>query len=414
MVANTRLQFSLQHHFFDALLDKVSEFISAETLISSHQPHSFLLHDSTVTASPIVYLGANIYKSVGEECEKFEALLVCSESGMRFSSLENINGYLKENGITASFVRLDEQQAVFPSFCKKDYSFFLSALLQQWFNFGPFGFHVEWLTEMPNYNANYIAKALLYIDKSLSNNEWLLGYGVHSKLIPKGDTEPSINCLVNQLDICRPIAILDAHAPIAYINDIAAELIFDVMSKRKKSAFKSRAAFDKLLKEQGGLFDEQLLWLVEALPHEQILQHAYRTMKVIDDDLQKCSELGITHLILNDNHAFSQSIIDYYQSLPLPITIEQQQFDRIDYRINKAQQVNFPFEPLSPMRILSTSLGKSCLQREEAVAELCSHFEKDKCRQDRATEYLLLSHDPMTVSSEDILQCKVLKKISQN
>ena len=412
MVANTHLQFSLQHHFFDALLDKVSGSISAEILTSSHQSRSFSSHDSTITANPVVYLGANIYKRVGEQCEKFEALLVCSESGMRFSSLENINAYLKEKGITASFVQLDEQQAVFPSFCKRDYSFVLSALLQQWFNFGPFGFHVEWLTEMPNYNANYIAKALLYIDKSLSTNEWLLGYGVHSKLIPKGDTEPSINCLVNQLDLCRPIVILDAHAPIAYINDIAAELIFDVMSKRKQRVFKSRAAFDKILKEQGGLFDEQLLWLVEALPYEQIQQHAYRIMKTIDDNLQKCCELGITHLFLNDNHVFSQSIIDYYQSLSLPITIEQQQFNRIDYGINKARQVNFPFEPLSPMRILSTSFGKSCLQREEAVAELSSNFENDTLRQSKATEYLLLSHDPMTVSREDILHCKVLKKIS--
>ena len=38
MATSSHFQFSLQHQFFDALLDKFSELISIESLIRSHNP----------------------------------------------------------------------------------------------------------------------------------------------------------------------------------------------------------------------------------------------------------------------------------------------------------------------------------------------------------------------------------------
>jgi hypothetical protein len=94
MVANTYLQFSLQHHFFDALIDKISEFISAKTLLSSHKIDPLLLKNQTDIASPVVYFGAEIYKKVGDYSEKFEAVMICPEQGVKFSTLDEITAWL--------------------------------------------------------------------------------------------------------------------------------------------------------------------------------------------------------------------------------------------------------------------------------------------------------------------------------
>lgn len=411
MVANTYLQFSLQHHFFDALIDKISEFISAKTLLSSHKIDPLLLKNQTDIASPVVYFGAEIYKKVGDYSEKFEAVMICPELGVKFSTLDEITAWLEQNALTASFIQLDEQQSIIPSFYKQDFTLVTSAILQQWFNFGPFGFHVEWLQEMPNYNANYIARALLYIDKSLSSNEWLLGYGVQSQNIFITEHEPSISGLVNSIDICRPICLLDAHAPFAYINDIAAELVYETLAKGKRKVFKNKQAFKQLLAEQGGLYDEQLLWLIDVLPEAQLQQHAYRVIKAVDEILLKSKEFGVTTLFVNDSHPFSQEIIHFYQAQSLAIAIEKSQFD-IESSLNFMKlATSYPFEPLSPLRTLCILPTHCHTSRQQTLASLCLDMSDEHRNLSKKQQYLILSHDLMAAAKEDILQSKVINHI---
>ncbi|ALO42853.1 hypothetical protein [Pseudoalteromonas phenolica] len=406
MVADTHLQFTLQHQFFDVLLDKISSLICLESLAHSHY-HRFINQQQEISrCGARVLYGGKFYQLSNGTKTLYEAILLTNDSEPLFASLAEIEFFLKKHSMHATFIELAASQTVLPCFYKKNMSLVTASLLQQWFNFGPFGFHIEWLKEMPNYNASYITRALLYLDKSLSEKDWLLGYGLHSNIMPISDNHPTIHQIMNSLDICRPICILDAHLPIAYVNDITAELIFNQL--KGNSPFKHFEAFKRLLDEQGGLFDQQLLWLIDIFPEEQLRQQASHLLTTIDDILYKSKEAGFSSLLVNDTHKFSKQVIDYYQQYALPVKVVSDAINDGDYEVHISPE--YPVEPLSPLRTLFTTLKNQAINKKQpqSLQTICAAM------QNGVTDdggYVVLSEDPFNVYKEDLLSIHVLGKV---
>lgn len=407
MVVNTRLQFDLHHSFFDALLDKVSALISVKSLTQFHNHEFRKQHQEVPKPSQRVLYGGRFYKDLDGNGGLHEALLINHKNEHWFASLEEIQSYLNNHDINATFIELASNQTVIPSFQKKNMNLVTAALLLQWFNFGPFGFHIEWLKEMPNYNGSYITRALLYLDKSLSEKEWLLGYGMHSKIMPISDNQPAIHQIMNSLDICRPICILDAHLPIAYINDITAELVFNQLKKKGDSPFTHFTAFKNQLDEQGGLFDKQLLWLVDILPEAQLQQQVSRLLSTIDDTLRKSEEAGFSSVLVNDTHIFSRTIIDYYQddSLPVKIVHVEPAIHNENYKTKMPPE--YPIEPLSPFRELFSVMKAQEWNKEQRISMQAFCTETSGSGGDFQS-YVILNEDPLDTYKEDLLSIQVL------
>lgn len=407
MVANTHLRFTLQHQFFDELLDKISCLISFETLTHSHQNKFINQHQEKRACSIRVLHGGKFYKTIDSADAPYEALLITDQTEHWFASLDEIQCYLNHHNMNAIFIELAPNQTVIPSFQKTNMNLVTASLLLQWFNFGPFGFHIEWLKEMPNYNDSYITRALLYLDKSLSEKEWLLGYGLHSNIMPISGNQPAIHQIMNSLDICRPICILDAHLPIAYINDITAALVFNELKKKGDSPYTDFTMFKNQLDEQGGLFDKQLLWLIDILPEEQLLQQVSHLLPTIDDTLYKSREAGFSSILVNDTHTFSRAIIDYYQDNLLVVKIEsvEQATKNENYKVKMAPE--YPIEPLSPFRELFSLMKAQGWNKEQrtSIQTFCTETSESEGDFQR---YLILNEDPLNVYKEDLLSIQVL------
>jgi len=410
MVVNARLQFDLHHAFFDALLDKVSALITVNSLTQFHYHEFRKQPQKQQQPSQKVFYGGRFYKACDGTDAFYEALLLNDKNEHWFASLEEIKSHLNKHNMNASFIELAPNQTVIPSFQKNNMNLVTASLLLQWFNFGPFGFHIEWLKEMPNYNGSYITRALLYLDKSLFEKEWLLGYGLHSNLIPISVNQPAIQQIMDSLDICRPICILDAHLPIAYINDICADLVFNGLKKRGHSPYTDFAAFKNQLDEQGGLFDKQLLWLIDILPKEQLLQQVSHLLSTIDDTLCKSREAGFSSIFVNDTHTFSRAIIDFYQDNLLPVKIESVEQATINENYKAKMAPEYPIEPLSPFReLFSVMKAKGCNKEQrtsmQAFCTEASGSEGD------FQSYLILNEDPFNAYREDLLSIRVLGRI---
>ena len=403
MVANSHFQFSLQHQFFDALLDKFSELISVKSLIQLHNPNITMPNKSYSAMKACVYFGGRFYSFEGEGFKISEAMLVYQNGEIYFGPFKQIELLLQEHKISADFIELASEQTVIPSFKKRKLSLVTAALLQQWFHFGPFGFHGEWLKEMPNYNMGYIERAVLYLDKSLAPNEWLLGYGLQTLIMPTSDTTLSVSSLLSRLDICRPICILDAHTPFAYINDIAITQIFDSLESKLTKKFGNKEAFHQLIKEQGGLCNEQLLWLVDVFPNQQFQLHAFNLLNTIEKMITNSSSLGISSIELEDTHPFSLALINYYESLHK--TLFQKKSTAIEFGGKYTQiKQSYPIEPLSPLREVYHLAKSYKLHNLEAVLKVC-----DKKSDNLHTNYILLDRDPSATPTEDILSLQIIK-----
>ncbi|GMM83210.1 hypothetical protein [Pseudoalteromonas sp. MTN2-4] len=409
MVVNTRLQFDLHHAFFDALLDKVSALISVNSLTQFHYCEFRKQPQVTQLPSQRVFYGGRFYKACDGTDAFYEALLLNDKNEHWFASLDEIKSFLNQHNMNATFIELAPNQTVIPSFQKTNMNLVTASLLLQWFNFGPFGFHIEWLKEMPNYNGSYITRSLLYLDKSLSEQEWLLGYGLHSNIMPISGNQPAIHQIMNSLDICRPICILDAHLPIAYINGITAALVFNELKKKGDSPYTDFTTFQNQLDEQGGLFDKQLLWLIDILPDEQLLRQVSHLLSTIDDTLCKSEEAGFSLILVNDTHIFSRAIIDYYQDNLLPVKIEsvEQATNNENYEAKMAPE--YPIEPLSPFRELFSVMKAQEWNKEQRISMQAFCTETSGSGGDFQS-YLVLNEDPLNAYKEDLLSIQILGK----
>ena len=403
MATSSHFQFSLQHQFFDALLDKFSELISIESLIRSHNPKITQKNEAYSVINASVYFGGRFYSLEGSDFKLAEAMLVYQSGETYFGPLKTIGRLLQENHISAEFIELAPEQTVIPSFKKRKFSLVTAAILQQWFHFGPFGFHGEFLKEMRNYNMSYVEKAVLYLDKSLTPNEWLLGYGLHTLNIPAPDKTPSVSSLLNRLDICRPICILDSHTPFAYINDIAMSQIFDSSKSKLMAEFGNREEFYKLIKEQGGLCNEQLLWLVDAFPNQQFQLQAFNLLNTIEKMITNSRRLGITTIELEDSHPFSLAFIKQYKTYHKPLFQTNITASELGDKYSLVRK-SYPIEILSPLREVYHLVKSHKCNNLEAILWVC-----DKNPNNLHCNYILLDRDPFNMSMEELLSLQIIK-----
>ncbi|WP_105167946.1 amidohydrolase family protein [Pseudoalteromonas sp. T1lg23B] len=299
-------RFSLNHIFFDSLLDKLSEF----SLVVEPTPSQ----PSSTAPNNQVFLGT-IYTQFYPTVETVEAMLICNGKVVILGNLLEVQRYLKRLDIDARYQYLGEGQVICPGFIEPNINLAVSALLQQWSHIGPFGFDCGWQKLMPNYGLNYIARALLYLDKGLQPEDWLLGYGLYSVLLDESahTSQHDVYQLLQQVAIDRPVAILDATSAIAYINDSALDAIYAHLECHAANPFSSKAMFHDLVNRQNGLINEQLVWLVEALPQEQLKRQLMNMCSHIDEIIKRAHSSGITHVGMIDSHPFARKLLSQYK-----------------------------------------------------------------------------------------------------
>ncbi|MCF6435750.1 amidohydrolase family protein [Pseudoalteromonas sp. MMG022] len=307
-------RFSLNHIFFDSLLDRLSEF-SLIPEPASNQTSAPVAHNQ-------VFLG-KIYTQFCPTVETVEAMLVSNNKVVILGSQHEIEQYITRLDMSVRYQYLGEEQSLCPGFIEPNINLILSAILQQWSHIGPFGFDCGWQKLMPNYGLNYIARALLYLDKGLSAEDWLLGYGLYSVLLDESaqTSQDDVFQLVQQVCIDRPVAILDATSAIAYVNEAALEKIYSYLQHHDANPFASKAMFFDLVRRQNGLINEQLVWLVEALPARQLKRQLKSVFIQIDEIVARAYSLGITHMGTIDTHPFARKLLNLYQKTNSAISI---------------------------------------------------------------------------------------------
>ncbi|CAM4151705.1 amidohydrolase family protein [Pseudoalteromonas byunsanensis] len=299
-------RFSLNHIFFDSLLDRLSEFSLALEPVRSQRP--------SIAPNNQVFLG-KIYTQFYPTVETVEAMLVSNNKVVILGSHHDVQRYVARLDINVRYQYLGEEQVLCPGFIEPNMNLVISAMLQQWSHIGPFGFDCGWQKLMPNYGLNYIARALLYLDKGLKPKDWLLGYGLYSVLLDESaqTSQHNVYELIQQVCIDRPVAILDATSAIAYVNDSALEAIYAYLENHAANPFSSKAIFFDLVRRQNGLLNEQLVWLVEALPEDQLRRQLMNMFAQIDSLIERARSSGITHIGTIDSHPFARKVLTQYQ-----------------------------------------------------------------------------------------------------
>lgn len=456
--------FSLHHAFFDAWLDRLSSVSAPDVLTKKHSLNS---QQNYYQPDAQVLFGGKIYTQFSPQLDTSEAMLIYKGHICALGSLMEIKQLLNNQGISASFSELKPNEVIVPSFIESHCALINAALLKQWFHFGPFGFHTEWLIEMPNYNINYIARAALYLDKSLNAGEWLLGYGLDSSKILCA--QETIQDVLLTLQVPRPIVILDSHKALAYVNRSAMVAIYKALPYSIKEHSLGQEQFISQIEAQGGVIDEQLLWVINALPEHTIHQHVTNLLQSLDSILTLACDSGVANIISTDNHPFSLQLIEYYKqhfSQLLITTKTECEHKTSDCRacisaglINQpdgsaCQDVSFnlgvyrgvqtqddllsqlqtsnthswcsdyPFEPLSPLRVafhLSEFGVDNGLQTKSsrvgafaAITQSKHVFGSDGGLHKKGlANYVVLSEDPFSDKCKDLREVKVLKRVYQ-
>ncbi|WP_172971558.1 amidohydrolase family protein [Pseudoalteromonas sp. A25] len=323
--------FSLNHIFFDGFLDKLSSLPLAQSRsIDSHTP----------TESECCVFYGKIYCQFEPCVEVAEAMLVKNGLVKVLGSAQQVDDYINLSGLKPRFQYLDERHVICPGFVEPNMHLVISAILQQWSNLGPFGFDCTWHKLMPNYSFCYIARALLYLDKALSQpKDWLLGYGLCSGLLGHNinDNRKEVYDLINQLNVKRPVAVLDANKAMAYINEPAQELIYEYLTCSGTSPFTSKKIFKEFVDNQKGLYNEQLLWLVGALPDLQLQTQLDNIYEYLDKIVNLALRQGVTHIGIKDTHPFARRILAEYQ--PANINLVEPR-DNWIYALNSLDCIN--------------------------------------------------------------------------
>jgi len=346
MISHSQCQFSLKHPFFDALLDLFSLHSSAIALAQIHKANASFNTVKAYSTSEKTSQGDRL--SQAHECPKnfSETISIYQKTVFKFGTLKFIKKWFSEKKLKTSTEMLDVCQTAIPSLSKQHYSLVTAAILKQWHHFGPFGFKIDSVKEIVNYNAQYIEKAVLYLDKSLCPDEWLLGYGLSSLSMPMCDGEQTVCCKLDKLEINRPICILDADLPIAYVNQRALKLVFHHLNKQFRDKFSDQDTFERQIKEQGGLVNEQLVWLIDALPRLQIQQQAFNILNSIDEIVNQSRHLGISAVFLNDTHPFALALLEYYFDSDVMMEINNTSSEKNKNTIKAKKVLDYPIAPL--------------------------------------------------------------------
>lgn len=308
--------FSLNHMFFDSLLDKLGDYSSHVNTHFASKSSKLLTLVPTEKEKVCVVDGGQVYSQVGSSMSSYDAIALLKGKEWALGLLDNVSCRIKKAEFVRFLHQLNPKEVTTPGFIELHCHLVTSAVLQQWFNFGPFGFHCERHTFISDYDLSYISRAVMYLDKGIPQSNWLLGYGLQEQLLQCHDrnTRSCLNTLLEQVYISRPLIILDADQPLAYANQQALDSIYKYLTHSNGNPFNHRAEFYQLIEQQGGLKDEQLLWILEVLPESQLQQYCYDLLYNMDKLVNNAKLQGIKHLGVADSHPVALNFLDLYRA----------------------------------------------------------------------------------------------------
>ena len=306
--------FSLDHLFFDGLLDKLGDYLpKALTAISSDNYKDLCAQSCQHQLVHIIH-GGRVYSDFDEQAHYEDAMAVYNGKVLALGPLDEVRHRVYQMGFMATYYRLKSSEVVTPGFIEPHCHLVTSAVLQQLFHFGPFGFYCRTDKFMTDYNMSYVLRSVLYLDKAINDTQWLLGYGLYSNFLMSDDVLDThdVHKSLQTLSISRPVIIFDAQQPLAFANQAALEQVYKYLVLNHVGLFKSKQDFFTTIAEQGGLKGEQLLWILEVLPVRQFQQLSTALIQNIDDVLTHAKNQGITHLGYVDSHPVALSLLSAY------------------------------------------------------------------------------------------------------
>ncbi|KAF7773966.1 hypothetical protein PCIT_a0325 [Pseudoalteromonas citrea] len=306
--------FSLDHLFFDGLLDKLGEYLPKTPMSITLNNNSERYTQGSPHHRAHIIHGGKVYSHFGEFAHYEDAMAVYNGKVLALGTLDEVRHRVYQMGFIATFYRLKPNEVVTPGFIEPHCHLVTSAVLQQWFHFGPFGFHCRTCKFMDSYNISYVLRSVLYLDKAIKDKQWLLGYGLYSSLLSSDDVSDvySVYKALRTIAMNRPVVIFDAQQPLAFVNTAALELLYKYLARNHVGLFKNKQHFFTAIEKQGGLKDEQLLWILEVLPVRQLQQFGYALIQNIDNLLTHAKEQGITHLGYVDSHPVALNLLSTY------------------------------------------------------------------------------------------------------
>lgn len=313
-IQHKQLGFSLDHVFFDGLLDKLGDHLQKALIAISSDNYKDRCAQSCQHQLVHIIYGGKVYSDFDEQAHYEDAMAVYNGKVLALGPLDEVRDCVYQMGFMATYYRLKSSEVVTPGFIEPHCHLVTSAVLQQLFHFGPFGFDGRTDKFMTDYNMSYVLRSVVYLDKALQDTQWLLGYGLFSSLLMSDDVLDThdVNNSLQTLSISRPVVIFDAQQPLAFANRAALEQLYKYLLLNQVGLLKSKQDFFTTIAEQGGLKGEQLLWILEVLPVRQFQQLSTALIQNIDDVLTHAKNQGITHLGYVDSHPVALSLLSAY------------------------------------------------------------------------------------------------------
>ncbi|MBQ4849136.1 amidohydrolase family protein [Pseudoalteromonas sp. MMG012] len=304
--------FSLDHVFFDGLLDKLAEYAQQTRQLVGNQ--RVIEDDKSFDSSACVHIihSGRIYSSFDNQAHFYEAMAIYNGKIWALGSLEEVKHRVYQSGFIATFYCLREEEVVMPGFIEPHCHLITSSILQQWFHFGPFGFGCQKSQFMSQYDLSYIVRSVMYLEKGIPKDDWLLGYGLYSQLLLNDEvkTYRDIFRMLTKVNTHKPLVIFDAAKPFAFVNYAVLEKVHKYLVRQHYTI--TKLDFYRMVEGQGGLVDEQLLWLLEVLPEHQLKQYCTHLFNFTDQLLSHAKGQGVTHLGVVDSHPVALDLLDTY------------------------------------------------------------------------------------------------------
>lgn len=235
----------------------------------------------------------------GSTCN--ESILLMDGKIEKIGSQWEVERHINELGLRSQVrkVELTRQQCIIPSFVLPKVDVFAGIVAKQWLHLGPFGLQATWQKPMPNYNLNYVSKALCYFEKSLPSHHWVIGYGLDTQMLPYtpikqyGDEEDYLAFLDN-LSLARAICIFDKSGKRALLNSLAATAIYLSFGESERKRFPNIRLFLRFIEMNQGLAPEFFSWLVKVLPQEQMQISIEQGVAIASEFKREALKQGIT------------------------------------------------------------------------------------------------------------------------
>ncbi|CCQ11816.1 hypothetical protein PALB_27170 [Pseudoalteromonas luteoviolacea B = ATCC 29581] len=210
---------------------------------------------------------------------------------------------LNMNSVVEEIV-LKPEQCVVPGFILPKIDLGTGLTVSNWLHLGPFGMHGAWHHPIPNYNLNYLAKAITYFDRSLRDNNWLLGYGLDLNLLSclpwSEKRDESFLTFIDGLKLARPVCIFEKSGKKAFINTLAATAIFLNFTELERAFFPDLRSFIRFIETEKGIRSSHFEWFTGAVEEGKVSDANKSIILTLDRFKAEALKWGITSFGINE------------------------------------------------------------------------------------------------------------------